>query len=312
MSDLLQKIITEFPDLGGDYRGEVYAAELIKNGLPFDNLYFKPASLFRRPVSRDIESVYLDKKDDGDEQLIIELNREGLYDMLPEGIFHFSNERKGGKNKETILDEIRVSRQEEIQARKFFGPFENEFFHRRLQLELQERALLQSDSIQSRRELFEQLFGAADLLNDQQVVALLYLLPVVHKIRGHDIKSRYCLSVLLGFEVTLQRLSYTSIDYYTDDIPVMGVARLGIDAIAGNSFRSNESAWQVWIKNLSGDDLKSFFPEGHNFKLLHYLLPFLLPVNCKYEVMLHLRESDRRRHLSDETAETFLGFNCYL
>ena len=46
--------------------------------------------------------------------------------MLPEGIFHFKDFKKG-KNKDAILEDIKKARDEERQARKFLDPLKMSF-----------------------------------------------------------------------------------------------------------------------------------------------------------------------------------------
>ena len=305
-----KQIINDFAQLEGDYKGEVFAAELVSKGLSYDEFYFKTLSVFKRPISNDIAGIKTDFNDNGAEQLIIELNREGLYDMLPEGIFHYKDVK--GKDKDAILENIEKARVEEQEARRFFGPFENEFFQLRLQLELKKKEMLQPDAADSNRDFFETVFGNSYLLNEEQALALLYILPMAHKIRGDRIKIANCISTLIHFKTTITFGNQFRKETCKNETESLGKARLGIDTIAGNSFRSLYPVYKINVEDISKSNFRSFFPGGSNFALIHYLAGFLFPVECYYELNLSMKESDREIFISGDKNEAYLGFNSYL
>ncbi|GAA4343209.1 type VI secretion system baseplate subunit TssG [Flaviaesturariibacter amylovorans] len=307
-----ESIAHEFSKVPSDVRGEVYAAELIHAGLPQEQIYFKTVSSFHRATGRDIAAVYDDVKEDGDPQLVVELNREGLYDMLPEGIFHYNNEKRRVKTKEHVLDDIRISRRQEADARAFFGPFENEFLHRRLQLELKERSLDGAESLQGKRELFENLFGDSSLLNDQQLMSLLHLLPVVHKIRGDLVRMAYCLDLLIGYPVSLRKEFRRTAVRTAQVLPRLGRMQLGINAIAGDSVEIEEVHYIICISEIPGHELPDFFTGGKNRRLLDYLIPFLMPAAAAYRIDLEVSKKSRTKALSSDTEPIYLSINSYV
>ncbi|HRH49210.1 MAG TPA: type VI secretion system baseplate subunit TssG [Panacibacter sp.] len=312
MSSFFNEILRLFSDTPGDFRAEVFVAELTNNGLPPDKVYFKTRSLFKRSTSKDIEAVKLDISEDRDEQIVMELNREGLYDMIPEGFFHYKNTTRPDKSKETVLEEIRISRLEEGYARKFFGPFENEFFHSRLQLELKERSLLQKESISNNYELFEIIFGENNVPENLQILALLHILPIIYKIRGDLEKTKYCISRFISYNIDLKLINTKIVEKYITDDTRLGAASLGIDAIAGNSFHSFEPKYEIHINGIYKTDIKSFFPNGNTAVILNYLISFLLPFNSNYEIILHLMKKDRESYLAAPNIETFLNYDSYI
>ena len=304
--------INVFNEIEGDFRGEVLAAELINNGLPFDSLFFKARSTFRRSTNKDIETVSSNQQEGRDDQVVIELNREGLYDMLPEGLFHFKNDTSRVNDKEAILKEIKKTRKEQAHARKFFETFENEFFHRRLQLELQERALLDPGSYKSNQDLFYSLFGDAVHPGNHQVVALLNILPLMFHIRGDIEKVEYCLCEVLRFNIKINLQKKYAVDYFVDSMPGLGEAYLGVDTIAGKSFKSNNPVYNINILDISKTDMPSFFENGDNYILLNYLLSYLLAAGAGYEVCLQLKEEDKKTFLMGENNCTYLNYDSYI
>src|SRR5947209_17161297 len=72
-----------------DFRAEVIGAEMIENGSPADRVLVVPLGALNRPQSKDIEGVEQEISEyDNKEFILIKNNREGLYDKLPEGLFH--------------------------------------------------------------------------------------------------------------------------------------------------------------------------------------------------------------------------------
>ena len=310
--EIRKEYIDHFSELPGDYRAEVFASELVSKGVSSDKMYFKLQGIFSRPIAKDISEIKLDISDNGTEQLLIELNREGLYDMLPEGIFHFRNNKGTTKDKQAILEEIKKAREEEAHARRFFGPMENEFFQLRVLLENKKKSLFQPSSIEDNREFFETLYGNSSLLNDDQVLALLYILPIAHKIRGDISKIAECISILLRYEIRINRVNIKPPVCLSGDNEVLGKARLGIDSVAGNFFLSAQPVYDIHIGLVGKKELKSFFPEGKNHSIVHYLANFLFPAESTCRLRIHLKEEDKRMLVSDDKNQSYLGFNTYL
>lgn len=124
--DYLEHLSAEVKDFIADLRAEVVAAELIEHGINQEDITFNFKGIKRRAYSRDIANIKLPTDDDENYKFII--NRESIYDSLPEAIFHQPLNSKPFKSKAEILDEIKIQREEEIEARKFFNPIENVLF----------------------------------------------------------------------------------------------------------------------------------------------------------------------------------------
>ena len=310
--EIRKEFIDHFTGLPGDYRAETFASELTAKGISSDKMYFKLMGIFSRPIARDIAEMSLDIGDNGAEQLLIELNREGLYDMLPEGIFHFRDHKGTAKDKQAVLDDIKKAREEEMQARRFFGPMENEFFQLRLQLENKKRSLFQPSSTEDNRDFFESLYGNSSLLNDDQVLALLYILPLAHKIRGDIGKISECIRILLRYDIRIKPVQGKIKVRMNGDNELLGQSRLGIDSVAGNFFHSSQPVYEIHIGMIGKKELKSFFPAGKNYSIVHYLVDFLFPFDALCRLRIHLKEEDRPMLISDDKNQSYLGFNTYL
>lgn len=110
-----------------DYLTEIFVADLIKAGFEYDDIDVKPQSLFKRGYKKDIEKVSTDG-----ERLIFEISRNGLYDTLPESLFHeevsYEEIARNKDNKRWVEKRRKKHDIEEEQARIFFFPLKRNSF----------------------------------------------------------------------------------------------------------------------------------------------------------------------------------------
>ena len=108
-------------------KAEALCAALLEHGYAFDDLILKRLGTFKRSFSNDIEAVSA-RADNTEGRLEISLNRDSLYDRLPEGLFHQPRGKGSGAAVTEMVKEFRRYREEEKEARKFFQPIEQEIF----------------------------------------------------------------------------------------------------------------------------------------------------------------------------------------
>lgn len=309
MDPVIESKIKLLNTLSSDYKAELIAAELWKQGVAEDKLQFKNCGTFNRSVSKDIQAINLNT-DDLQEIIEIEVTREGIYDMLPEAVFHYNASKK--KAKDEILEEIKKTRQEEDEARKFFLPFENEFHIKRLFLELQYQNFLKFDATKSNRLLFESLYYNFGHLEDSQILYLLYIIPLTYKIRADVEKIKYCLSRLIGLPLTIE-YAPPRVKKYVAAFPIgLGHALLGIDSIAGDSITSENRAYMIKISNIKSNKIHLYFLNSKIRSFIDCLLSLFLPANCDFELILEVDPQENQAFISDATAFSYLNYNSYI
>ena len=112
----LEKLINMINSYPSDIKAEVLMADLIQEGFAESDFIVFFDSLFKRKYSSDIlkaEKVFIN---DYQELLGIFVARDGLYDLLPEGLFHASDSALTS-GKDMALDSRKESKIEE-EARK--------------------------------------------------------------------------------------------------------------------------------------------------------------------------------------------------
>ncbi len=305
--DYSEHLSAEIKNFIADLRAEVVAAELIEKGIKQDDITFNPRGLKRRPYSRDIADIKLPNDDDDHFKFL--LNREGMYDSLPEAIFHQPLNSKPFKSKAEILDEIKIQRQEEIEARRFFFPLENEFNQLRLLLELTERKSNDNFSGSSVIQLFYKLFGTVSYFNNSQIAVLLSLLPNIYELKGElKILSKYY-SLLLGDEIKIKMKNETRIyksEKVTDEIV------LGVSSLTSDHLIYSESIISIQVCATEGSRISLYLNDGICLKIMNFLNDYFLPFEYEKQLELVLPEKNRELILGDLKLPAFLGANLYI
>jgi hypothetical protein len=306
-------LIKELEDSNLDFKASVIAAELAGNGVPGDAFFFRNQSTFKRAVSKDIEDIFWNngEYDQGSDYLVFDLNREGIYDMLPEAMVHTQN-RKRTENEAAYKIGLELRKQER-DARKFFSPLENEFHHRSFKLDVVERELLKNNNPRRNREFFNYFFEDGSALNDQQLLVLLHILPLSQKIRGNAKLIGLTLSRILSYKAVIsQQWTIRTYVLPVGVAPTLGEGRLGTDTVLNDLASVVARRFDVAIMDVPAKDYKDFSGKGKHRNVLNFILPYFFPANTEYQIVLHPQKADARFRLSHEDANSFLGFNSYI
>ena len=305
-----EQLLKELQFLAEDYKATVIASELIEHGFPLEDIYFRNVSIFRRFVSKDVNNIQWESDDAGPDKLVLELNREGLYDMLPDGLTHAKNSRITDPN---ITNEFVLHRKQEEHARKFFSTFENEFIHFSLQLEILERELYDNKNEIQVREFFEYFYGDSRFLTDIQVLTLLYILPLSNKIRA-DIKLiSQTLSKILNYRIVVSKeknkLQALNI---SDSTARLNESTLGIDTVISDSCMVHTFSYNVAIYDIQFEDYGDFARNGKCSNVLRFVLPYFFPAGADVDIILLPHSDCRELKTSSPEESFFLGFNSYI
>ena len=104
-----------------DFKAEVIAAELIENNVPAEQVMIVLLGSMKRSYRKDVDAVTDEVSDyNNKEYTHITTHKEGIYDMLPEGLFHSPTLPKSVTTQKEIIESIKKHRVEERNARRFF------------------------------------------------------------------------------------------------------------------------------------------------------------------------------------------------
>ncbi len=198
-AESLKDIVNELVSVYQNIKAEVLIAEIQeKSDYTIDDFVINNQSTFTRSYRRDIISA---NDTSIDSHISINVSRSGMYDYLPEGLFHVEKEKQ---RKSSYAQRRKNFKEQEKNARSFFKPFENEFFNQRLEIEVNERSLL--DNFYNLKDDFLIDFWKIDKkLPRDYILKLVKLLPYRHKIVGDFELTRLCLEKILNETVVFKR-----------------------------------------------------------------------------------------------------------
>ncbi|WP_157976828.1 hypothetical protein [Taibaiella helva] len=286
-------------------RAEALCAEMMENGIPFDEIIIRMAGSFRKSYRNDVERVRAPKESGG--ALVIEINRDGLYDRLPEGLFHQTRGGGNTNNLRAMTGEYRRYRDEERLARKFFQPIEQELFRYAVLTEAEERQL-QFGMLKGKLDKeFYRFWNIDAQLPEGPASVLVLIMPWIRQIKGDLQLTARALSMMLGLPVT----GTTHIEG-EQDVPAEGfllgddAVVLGVDTVCGHHF---EEPYEQWIFSIEGVALQdmALYTSGKPYGLfLERFESLFIPLEVEVQYEYHCDGQE------EDAAEPVLGYGFYL
>ena len=317
--DVANNIKKEFLRLNKDLRAEFIAMELMDKGFRADQIYFAPQGLFRRSYRKDIMDIRFEDEDGEDLKVFFHVSREGIYDALPEGLFHKPIQKKIQPSKDEIIDEFKLHRKEKASARKFFLPLDNEFIRERLLMEMEERRGAVEYLFSHESEsviLFSEIFKH---LSESQSLLVARLLPVLNGIRGDLDTAIYFISEVLEEQVVISSHERKQKRFLADENMTIDNCKLGHTFILGDSFEEAVSVLRFDIGPITKTQFRDYFPKGKKDRIFRFLCNLLIPIEYVIETSLLLKDEEKyfeleepKRSKEEEKSPAFLGYNVYL
>jgi len=283
---------------------EVLAAVLLEL-YPHLQLTFEPRSAFSRNYRKDIlHEEVVPGEEDVPEAITWQLSRDGLYDLLPEGLFHQPQNRKAFRRTDEMIDEYKRQKREEKEARTFFLPFEQAFYGQRLLLEQQEQQALTGFTGRQQQQLLQQFWGVKVPLSPSQLSALMHVLPLAQRIIGEWELVEQCFEAILGVPVHLKR-SWRGEQVESQlDTPALGAANLGVDFVLGHTFNTQIPVFIIEAGPLPGERIPAWLPGAAERNILDLLCDFFIPIEAEVQISLLIgSQGETATFTLDETAD---------
>ena len=282
--------------------------------LELSSLLICPQGLFYRSYKEDILDTSLAPSAEAPEQLIAEVTREGLYDMLPEGLFHEVRVGSSTIDTEESVQELERHRREEQEARQFFLPLEQEFYRQKIYLEHQEHQVFQPLTPDSEAFAFlEKVWNVPVDLSVLQRLVLVYLGPHLHHISGNLTLIRQCFELILQVPVRITSAYRASTVLAEQDTCRLGKMTLGDRSIIGNTLEDSWPYRLITLGSLSGEQLLSFLTDTALDHLVHFLAGHLFALGTDCAVHLEVASAIRPFMLQKEVSFAGrLGYTTYL
>ncbi|MBO0949134.1 type VI secretion system baseplate subunit TssG [Fibrella forsythiae] len=328
----LQQYADQLDRLTSDVRLEVILAELTHDGLdPRRELMVHPAGLFSRSYRHDVGRALVGNTDAfGDDAasidparrqyLNVEVHRDGLYDYLPEGLFHQPTNL--GRDRAEVFEDIDEQARRQRGIRQFFQPLEQEFYLQGLAMELEERKYFVTEENlrqNSQGDVLRQFWGLPpDLLDIRQLTNLLHLLPIAHRLVHNTPLVMQVFELMLGVPVQIRTIPplVHQIELALGDAPApndLSKAELGNFSLGG-AYQDTMPAYEIRIGPLNGDQLIDYLANGRCRAIMNLLIGYFMPSEA--DVIDHLLVNTDERYLTlneDELAPaSVLGVASYI
>jgi hypothetical protein len=283
-------------------RAEALCAELLGNGFSFGDLIVSHSGSFRKSYRHDIEGVNLNDEEGSDKSVLeIMLNRDGIYDRLPEGLFHQTRGSSNTKGLSQMVEEHKRYKDEEKQARKFFHPLDQEFFRYAVLVEQEERAL-QAGMVQGGMDsTFSKFWGLPQGLPAEPASKLTRVMSWLHRIKGDLELSTRALEMMLGLQVK-SRQFYAQEQRMEDTAFRLGECELGVDTVAGALFAEPSLCWEFSILDIPDREIASYTDDMPHARFLRHFTEVFIPIEIDAIFVYELET------VKDQPKETILGY----
>jgi len=260
-------------------KAEVFVAEILQSSnvnIEEIDVFYK--SIFSRSYRRDVIDFHLDNYSGGYDRLQINVARNGMYDLLPEGLFH---EPIKEAKAESFKEIRKRHKEEEKDARSFFAPIENEFFTQKVRIEQNERALI-DEFISLKNDFLIEFWGLSNKLPKEYSLKLLKLLPFVHKISGNPELTAISLEKILDVKVAIKR----TFKPYPYPPSADKVKQLGVDFVLG-VVESSEILYPVFeikVGPIARKNMSKFLQNGVALKIISIFCDYFIPLEIETEL----------------------------
>ncbi|MBL3550352.1 hypothetical protein JML65_22520 [Chryseobacterium sp. KMC2] len=297
-----------------DFKAEAVAVNLLRYHRAVSNIFIERIGVNDRAYLKDIKSISSSYLGFDEEVFTIESYREGIYDYLPEGLFHPPSLGASRKNVDTVVREIRKQKRVEEDARKFFRPFELEVFFTEISALLKEAEFEITSNTDALLETVSELWPLINMLDKQNAYIFMHILPFFHQIKGDKKWFERCMTAFLQVpvEVTFSPNIIDGLEK-NDDSMLLGNSRLGVTYIPSGRHMDGQRNWVVNIGPIPYLEMKKYIPGNPFRQVLQVLYDYFLPVTVDVEENFITEKIEYSFSLEDDDRNANrLGYSTFL
>lgn len=278
----LHQLIHLLQQRSTDVKAEVLLWQAMCDGLQRTDFVVNNNRFFERPYAKDILNATMVEDEWRRSFAEIQLTRAGFYDMLPESLFYQPEtrdfQRRAGAAE--MAAQYQQNKLKEKETRRFFQPFENEFFYQQLQLEREEINLLDALRNRMMNRFLADFWNLPAQLPVAVTASFILLIPYAHYINGNTALMNQCLELLLeeAVTVTVKAPQATIADASLQG--GLGVQQLGDSMICGNSFMEDYPVLHYHIGPLQKSTVTGYLEGGMQYLLLETFNRFFAPAEA--------------------------------
>ena len=298
-------------ELDTDYKAEVVAAALLQQNIDAERIFVKRKGINNRARNKDIINIRKDVISFNEEHIIIETNRESIYNYLPEGIFHSPTLGGLDKNIEDIIEQVRKQKKAEQDGRKFFEPFELETYYTELAaLQIENSFDQNNDQLLN---IIKNLWPLLAEIDSENAKIFIYLLPFFHQVRGNKIWFQKLMTAFLEVPVFVTyRINKVDEPEHFEDL-LLSKTILGISSLLCGSHSDGNKNWQVNIGPIDSNEIYKYIPGSAFNKLLQTVYDYCVPATVACYQHCITKATKNSFTLSPTYCnENFLGYTTFI
>ena len=303
--------IVNINQLYTDFRSDVIAAGLVEQGFDIDRILMLRKSTDANGTGKEIESMEIRPDfETGEDTLRISTNRRGIYDKIPESLFHPPSFSPKNTGKESILEEIRRHREEEFFIRRFFSLFEAETERARIEIQLTE---LRYDKPENHRTFVDTMlpyWPVIRLMDLRTAILFVRTVPYIVKLRNSYRWSADAMTAILGQQVSIKLRSSSRVRPKIR-FPRLGNMKLGVNFVLRGDFIDTDPTAEICVYP-SVSMIKDFLPKSIGYRIVEALADLLLPTLSNREIIILGKEDEKTSRLRDANTPCYLGINFRL
>ena len=309
---IIELILEEIKGLPGDIKAEAQMALALEKGLSPDDFMVSSDKLFTREYSQDLVSAEITEDARKKQLLHVHLSRSGIYDQLPEGLFFAESEKKPSRySAADMVADYNLNKKREEDIRKFFLPFENDFFWQQIQIEQEETRLLEGLQSGILNDYFVKFWNLPRSIPKTYIAPLILLLPYAHRITGDMRLTAESLEQLLYEPVTINQKRSSKKAIPDRMLSGLGEVQLGLDMLCGEEFLEDCPVLEFMIGPLQRTKVSDYLEGGILYDLLSTFGQFFVPAGLDIEFSIRLPEEQRNMVMKAD-GEPVLGYSSVL
>ena len=270
-----------------------------------DSIVLRTKGQHGRSLRTDLIRVSTSRVENEDLELTcFEVRRDGMYDDLPEALFHEIGASKAIKRNEA--EDRHADR-----ARDFFLPFEQELF--RLRMAMQEDIMDMSIGMGKniRDKALASLWGLPDDIAPRRRSAMLHVLPYARRIAGDLALCADSFRFVTGYPTSVELLPSKAQAVPAGLQGTLGEADLG-DCMMGATFDDGWCQVRITVRDVSLEDMADPSRRRALRQTLDILASHLLPVHLEVGFTFEVRRDEEFTVLGDPSRPGILAMNTRL
>lgn len=286
------------------FKAEAVCASLMESGLDYTDIVTSYLGTFKKVFSSDIS--HFEIEEGLGKKVNMFLNRNSIYDVLPEGLFHQSRGINSINSVSDAVAEHKRYKEEERDARKFFAPVEQAMFQFSLLAELEECKIRSTIYQGQFSEAFCNFWNIDPALPTAYRNRMLDLMPYASFIKCNKEATLTSLEYILDTKIVFES-GYKSTSSNKKALKDLNQIRLGIDSQLGNSLEESFPCWTFFLSNIKEKDLYLYI-EGQPLndilvRFTEIFLPFYVDVEFQFE---------KEENKSETNHQYVLGYSATL